>query len=105
MFEGRNHQKTAINEEEKSIFLQENGPHHKSITTMVKLHELHFELLPHPPYSQDLAPSDYWLIADLKRMVQGKRFGSNEVISETEGYFEANEKSFNKKGVKFLEKH
>ena len=32
-----------------------------------KLHELHFELLPHPPYSPDLAPSDYWLFADLKK--------------------------------------
>ncbi|EFN85370.1 hypothetical protein EAI_14585, partial [Harpegnathos saltator] len=27
---------------------------------------LNFELLPHPPYSPDLAPSDYWLFADLK---------------------------------------
>jgi len=45
-----------------------------------------FELLPHPPYSPDLAPSDYWLFADLKKMLQGKRFGSNdEVIAATEG--------------------
>ena len=53
--------------------------------TMVKLNELSFELLPHPPYSPDLAYSDYWLLADLKKMVQGKRFDSNEeVIVETE---------------------
>ena len=59
---------------------------------MANLHELHFELLPHTPYSQDLAPSNYWLFADLKRMLQGKRFGSiEEVISETEVYFEAND--------------
>jgi len=51
---------------------------------MAKLHELRYELLPHPPYSPDLAPSDYWLFADLKRMLQGKRFRSNEeVIAET----------------------
>ncbi|XP_018340261.1 PREDICTED: uncharacterized protein LOC108747353 [Trachymyrmex septentrionalis] len=36
---------------------------------MAKLHELNFELLPHPPYSPDLAPSDYWLFADLKKML------------------------------------
>ena len=46
----------------------------------VQLDELHFKLLPHSPYSPDLAPSNYWLIADLKRMLQGKRFGSNEEV-------------------------
>ena len=72
----------------KVLFHQDNALCHKSIATMAKLHELHFELLPHPPYSPDLAPSDYWLFADLKRMPQGKRFDSNEeVISETEAYF------------------
>ena len=63
---------------------------------MAKLHELHFELLPHPSYSPDLAPSDYYLFADLKSMLQGERFGSNEeVIAETEAY---------KKGVEMLDK-
>ena len=62
---------------------------------MGKLHELHFELPLHPPYSPDLTPRKYWLFADLKRMLQGKRFGSNgEVILETEVYFEAKDKSF-----------
>ena len=38
-------------------------------------------------------------------MLQGKRFGSNEeVILETEVYFEAKDKSFNKKGIELLEK-
>ena len=36
-------------------------------------------------YSPNMTPSDYWLFASLKRMLYGKRFGSNEeVISETE---------------------
>ena len=44
--------------------------------------------------------SDYWLFADLKRMFQGKRFGSTEeVISETEAYFKAKDKSFDKEGI------
>ena len=51
----------------KILFHQDNAPCHKSIKTMAKLHELHFKLLPHPPYSPDLAPSDYWLSADLKK--------------------------------------
>ena len=73
---------------------------------MAKLPELHFRLLPHPLYSLDLARSNYWLFEDLKRMLQGKRFASNEeVISETEAYFEAKDKSFYKKGIELLEKH
>ena len=84
--------------EKKVIFHQDNTPCHKSIATMAKLHELHFELLPHPPYSPELAPNNYWLFTDIKRMLQGKRFGFNEeVISETEAYFEAKDKLFYKK--------
>ena len=55
--------------------------------------------------SPDLAPSDYYLFADLKKMLQGKRFYSNEkVITETNAYFEAKDKSFYKKGIEMLEK-
>ena len=90
--------KQPLMKKKKVLFNQENAPCHKLIVMMAKLHELHFKLLLHPPYSPDLAPSDYWLFADLKRILYGKRFGSNEeVISETETYFEAKDKSFYKK--------
>ena len=82
--------KTATNEEKKVLFHQDNVPCHKSIAMMAKLHELHLKLL--------LVPSDYWLFADLKTMLQGKRFGFNEeVILETEAYFEVKDKPLNKK--------
>ena len=87
------------------LFPQDNVPCHKSIATVANLHGLHFELLPHPSYSPDLTPSDYYLFTDLNGMLQGKRFGSNEeVIAETEAYFEAKDKSFYKKGIEILEK-
>ena len=89
----------------KVLFHKDKAPCYKSIATMAKLHELHFELLPHPPYSLDLAPSDYYLFADLKGMLQEKRFGSSEgVIAETEAYFETKDKAFYKKGIEMLEK-
>jgi len=70
---------------------------------MAKLHELSFELLPHPPYSPDLAPSDYFLFADLKRMLAGKKFSSDEeVIAETEAYFKDKNKSYYKNGIEKL---
>ena len=90
---------------EKVLFHQDNAPCHKSMKTMVKLNELSFELLPHPPYSPDLAPSDYWLFAVLKEMLQGKRLGYNEeVIAETKAYFESKDESFYKEGIENLEK-
>ena len=42
---------------------------------------------------------------DLKKMLEKKRFGSNEeVITETEAYFESKGESFYKKGIEMLEK-
>ena len=92
-------------QKKKVLFHQDNAPCHKSMKTMIKLNELSFELLPHPPFTPDLAPSDYWLFADLKKMLQGKRFGYNKaVISEIEAYFESKDESFYKKGIEKLEK-
>ena len=90
--------------------IEKNQPQIKKCSFSKTIHyltsQLHFKLLPHPPYSPDLAPSDYWLFANLKRMLQGKRFGFNEeVISKTEAYFEAKDKSFYKKDIELLEKH
>ena len=68
-----------------------------------KLDSLGYELLPHPPYSPDMAPSDYYLFPNLKRWLQGKRFHSNEeVILETEDYFAEFDKSYYSKGIKML---
>ncbi|GFV81722.1 histone-lysine N-methyltransferase SETMAR [Trichonephila clavipes] len=38
---------------------------------------LGWERLHHPPYSPDLAPSDFPLFPALKKNLAGKRFGSN----------------------------
>ena len=90
----------------KVLFHQDNAPCLKSIAAVAKLHKLHLKLLPHLPYSPDQDPSDYCLFADPKRMLEGKRFGSNEeMIAETEAYFEAKDESFYKKGIEMLKKH
>jgi histone-lysine N-methyltransferase SETMAR len=55
---------------------------------MRKLRNLHYELLEHPPYSIDLAPSDFYLFTKLKLLLAGQRFSSNqEAIAAVEGYF------------------
>ncbi|GFT35474.1 putative DD34D transposase [Trichonephila clavipes] len=73
---------------------------------MAKLHEFGFKLLLHPPYTPDLAPSDFFLFSDLKRMLSGLKFRTNEkVIAETEAYFEAKDKSYYKNGIEKLYGH
>jgi transposase len=44
-------------QKKKIIFHQDNAPAHKSVLAMGNLRDLHYELLEHPPYSPDLAPS------------------------------------------------
>lgn len=88
----------------KVLFHQDNAPVHKSTVAMAKLHELGFGLLPHPPYSPDLAPSDFFLFPNLKIWLGGKRFSSNEeVIATVDKYFEGLETSFFSEGIKKLE--
>ena len=70
---------------------------------MEKIQEFGYELLPHPPYSPDLAPSDYFFFSDLKRMLAGKKFSSDEeVIAETEAFFEAKDKYYYENGIEKL---
>jgi hypothetical protein len=39
-------------------------------------------IVPHPPDSPDLAPSDFWLFPTLKMSLQGRRFATVEEIKE-----------------------
>jgi histone-lysine N-methyltransferase SETMAR len=75
-------------EKKKIIFHQDSAPARKSVLAMGKLRDLHYELLEHPPYSPDLAPSDFCLFPKLKLFFAGQRFSSNqEAIAAVEGYF------------------
>ena len=53
----------------KVLFHQDYALCDRLITTMAKLFELHFELPSNPLHSPDLPTSDYYLFADLKRIL------------------------------------
>ena len=57
-----------------------NAPEHTSHVAMAAIHACGFELLCHPPYSPDLAPSDFHLFRLLKDSLRGWVFESDEVI-------------------------
>ena len=48
--------------------------------TQNKLSYLGFHCLHHPPYSPDLAPSDYHLFPGLKKQLKGRHFSSDEEV-------------------------
>ena len=45
--------------------------------------KLRLEVLPHPPYSPDLAPSDYPLFGPMNKMLGGQKFASDTEVQST----------------------
>lgn len=75
------------------INTEDNAPCQKSVAIMIKVNEIGFELLPKLTYSPYLDPSYYRHFADLKKMLLGNRFTSDdEVIAATEAHFHLKKK-------------
>jgi len=64
----------------KKVLHHNNARSHTAATT-VKTVQLGFELQ-HPPYSPDLAQSDYHIFGPLKEALRGRRFTSNDEVKE-----------------------
>ena len=63
--------------------------------TRQKLLQLVWEVLIHPPYSPDIAPSDFNLLQFLQNSVNGKKFNSLEDFKRhLEQFFAQKDKSF-----------
>jgi histone-lysine N-methyltransferase SETMAR len=56
-------------------------------------------VLPHPPYSPDLAPSDLHLFGALKDAIRGKKFGSDEVIEEVKKWLRVQDSDWYNRGM------
>ena len=69
----------------KDWFLHmDNAPCHKSKVTTDFLAKKGIKLLPHPPYSPDLAPCDFWLFGKVKADLGGKLIEEETVRYEWE---------------------
>jgi histone-lysine N-methyltransferase SETMAR len=80
--------KAAVCKKKIIIFHQDSAPVHKCVLAMGKLRDLQYEFLEHPPYSPDMAPSDFSLFPKLKLFLAGQLFSSNqEAIAVVEEYF------------------
>lgn len=60
------------------VFHHDNAKPHAAIATQEKLRSFGWEVLMHPPYSPDLAPSDYHLFRSLQNSLNGVKLDSRE---------------------------
>ena len=65
-----------------------------------------YELIPHPAYSPDLAPSDFFLIPNLKKDIRECHFRSDEeVVKLVEEWVNGKDPDFFSSGLMALEHH
>nr|BAO79485.1 transposase [Campsomeris sp. Cas_Ok01] len=82
------------------VFHHDNARPHTSLVTRQKLLELGWEVLSHPPYSPNLAPSDYHLFRSMQNSFNGKIFNNaDDVRSHLIQFFNSKDQTFYERGI------
>uniref|UniRef100_A0A914CMP6 Transposase n=1 Tax=Acrobeloides nanus TaxID=290746 RepID=A0A914CMP6_9BILA len=68
---------------QQHFLLHDNARPHTALLTQRKLAQLGWEALPHPPYSPDLAPTDYKAFRSLQHWLNGKEFATEEDVRKS----------------------
>ena len=72
----------ALFNRKKVILHHDNARPNVSLARQKKIMELGWEVLSHPSYSPDLAPSDYHLFLALQHFLNGKSFMKMEMLKQ-----------------------
>ncbi|GFY08860.1 histone-lysine N-methyltransferase SETMAR [Trichonephila clavipes] len=64
------------------LLLHDNTRPHSAINTQNMIRSFGWEQIDHPPYSPDLAPSDFNLFCYLKEFIGGRRFDTADEVKE-----------------------
>lgn len=84
----------------KPLLLHDNAPAHTAELSLAAAREAKLILLPHPPYSPDLAPSDFYLFPKLKKFLKGKKFSNDtEVMDAAENWLWSQPNEFYLEGI------
>ena len=82
------------------VFHQDNARPHTSLVTRQKRRKLGWEVLLHPPYSPDLAPSDYHLFLSMANELGSRKLATREYCENwLSEFFDNREASFYKSGI------
>ena len=73
---------TALFKSGQWHFHQDNALVHNSILVTDNLIKMGIKTVPHPPYSPDLAPCNFWLFPKLKEKLRGCRYETIEEMKE-----------------------
>lgn len=93
----------ALVNRSKIIYQHDNARPHVARIVKNKLSELQWEVIPHPPYSPDLAPSDYHLFLSMANSFKGRKFNNRtEVQRALDDFFESKSPEFWVDGIKKL---
>jgi histone-lysine N-methyltransferase SETMAR len=85
--------------------LHDNAPVHTAVVAKAAVKDSGFTEVAHPPYSPDLAPSDYFLFSKLKSDLRGRKFSTDEEIhAAVEAHFASKDKSYFLEGIELLVK-
>jgi len=88
----------------KVLLLHDNAPTHTAGPAVQALCESGFAELSHPPYSPDLAPSDYYLFKHLKKDLRGRTFKTdNSLKTAVTKWINSKTSSFFLKGIEDLQ--
>jgi len=88
------------------LFLHDNAPAHQALAIQKKLAYLGFQCLDHPPYSLDVALSNYYLFPGLKKQLKGHHFSFDvEAIAAVETWLDRQPSDFFFSGSQKLEQH
>jgi hypothetical protein len=64
------------------LLLHDNARPHMAAHTVDTLHALKLEMLKYPPYSLDLAPSDFHFFGPMKEHLWGQKFADDTKVME-----------------------
>ncbi len=86
--------------QDRIYFLHDNARPHIAKSTREKLLKLGWITLPHPPYSPDLAPTDYHLFRSLSNYLGEKKFDDeNDLKTDLANFFAQKSQDFYERGI------
>lgn len=88
---------------EKVILLHDNARPHTAKVVQQYLETLRWEILPHPPYSPDIAPSDYHLFRSMQHGLAEQSFTTYEDTKNwLDSWIASKDQSFFRQGIRLL---